>query len=208
MTPRNYLYAALAAGASLGLTAGAMAAEPFNGPFIGGQVGWQHDAGKVEIDAVEGRDIELKDNSDSFVGGVFAGYDAKINPRFVLGGEVGVDLGGKTMDVFDAKARRTIGVSARAGTLISEQTLLYVRGGYANARYRFADGPLSMRTNRDGWLAGAGVEHAIGENMSARLEYRYSDFGDLTDVARVFNARADDASLDRHQVLVGVAYRF
>jgi outer membrane immunogenic protein len=45
-------------------------------------------------------------------------------------------------------------------------------------------------------LVGGGVEQAITDNISARIEYRYSDLSD------------GDGKFDRHQALVGVAYRF
>lgn len=204
MNSPKFITAALAAVATFGI-AGTATAQSFNGPYVGGQIGWQHDGGTLDL---RGPNIDIEESADSFVGGVFAGYDAEVSPSFVLGGEVGVDFGGNTVDALAAKAKRTIAVTARAGTLVNPQTLLYVRGGYANARYRFGDEAFSLRSNRDGWLAGAGVERAFTENVSARLEYRYSDFGDLTDVARSFNLAADEASFDRHQVLVGVSYRF
>ncbi|WP_421855315.1 outer membrane protein [Novosphingobium sp.] len=50
--------------------------------------------------------------------------------------------------------------------------------------------------NRDGLLVGAGIERAILPHLSARLEYRYSDFS------------KGDGKFDRHQTLLGIAYRF
>jgi outer membrane immunogenic protein len=47
-----------------------------------------------------------------------------------------------------------------------------------------------------GWLVGGGVEYALTEKVSARLEYRYSDFGN------------NGGDYERHQTLVGVTYNF
>ncbi|MFA7440977.1 MAG: outer membrane beta-barrel protein [Sphingomonadaceae bacterium] len=199
----QFRLATAAAAAVIGL-AGAASAEPFNGPYIGGQIGWQKD--KASIDVGPGK---LTDNQDAFTGGVFAGYDAKLSENFVLGGEVGFDLGGKTSDRYDIKPRNTINVSARAGVLASPQTLIYARGGYASGRYRFFNSDADrFSTSRDGWQIGAGVEHAFTDNISSRIEYRYSDFGDPSNRLREAGYNLDDASLKRHQVTLGVAYRF
>jgi outer membrane immunogenic protein len=83
---------------------------------------------------------------------------------------------------------------------VTDNTLIYARGGYTNARVRTSldDGaaiPMAS-SHRDGWLVGGGVEHAITDNVSARAEYRYADLSE------------GDGRFDRHQALVGVAYRF
>ncbi len=39
------------------------------------------------------------------------------------------------------------------------------------------------RASRVGWTAGGGIEYAVSNNWSIRLEYRYSDFGHSTQVA-------------------------
>src|SRR3546814_4281481 len=36
----------------------------------------------------------------------------------------------------------------------------------------------SATENRDGWMVGGGVERAISDNVSARLEYRYADLSE------------------------------
>ena len=50
--------------------------------------------------------------------------------------------------------------------------------------------------NFDGWSIGGGGERALGNKVSTRLEYRYSDLG----------SRA--SKFDRHQVVLGVDYCF
>jgi outer membrane immunogenic protein len=45
---------------------------------------------------------------------------------------------------------------------------------------------------------GGGVERKLLDNVSARVEYRYSDLGDNSDTGK----------FERHQVLAGIAYRF
>jgi outer membrane immunogenic protein len=92
-------------------------------------------------------------------------------------------------------------VTARAGYLVTRQTLLYVRGGYTNARLRAtivdSDGSFESASNsNDGWLVGGGVERQINDHVSTRLEYRYSKLSD------------GDGKDQRHRVLAGLSYRF
>lgn len=125
----------------------------------------------------------------------------------MIGAEAGFSVGaddalsgGAAGSALVLDPKYSIDVSARAGYLIQENTLVYVRGGYsnvrANVRLTEASGIRSGKDNRDAWMVGGGVEHAITQNISARLEYRYSDLSE------------GHGSWDRHQVLLGAAYRF
>lgn len=194
--------------AAVALTAGlatTASAEPFNGPFVGVQAGWsQHDLGTPSTPL---GDVGVGRSDDSVSGGVFAGYDFKLGSNVVIGGEAGAHFGaddkivrntGNALVTVDPK--RSIDLTARAGYLVSDYTLLYARGGYTNARVRTTvagpAGALTASENRDGWLIGGGLEHALGDNVSARAEYRYSDLGE------------GNGKFDRHQALFGISYRF
>jgi len=180
-------------------------AAPFNGPYVGAQVGWQSEKMR-DLKSSLGT-IPVSDRKDSITGGVFVGYDATIEGRFVVGAEAGLDLASD--DEVDASAAGTnylidpkysFDVTARAGYLVDPKTLLYVRGGYTNARIRATavNGTAieSAGRSEDGWLAGAGVERQVAQNVTARLEYRYSKFSE------------GDGKDDRHRLLAGIAYRF
>lgn len=194
------------AGAALvvGLAAPA-AAEPFNGPFVGVQAGWsQHEAGTPTTPLGE---LPVGASRDAVSGGVYGGYDAKVGSNVVIGVEAGVQFGDddqivRSSDVasFTLDPKRSVDLTARAGYLAGDNTLLYARGGYTNARVTSgiedASGVARVTENRDGWLVGGGVEHALSDNLSARVEYRYSDLSE------------GDRKFDRHQALVGVSYRF
>lgn len=83
---------------------------------------------------------------------------------------------------------------------MTDNTLLYVRGGYENMRATFritdATGSRYSKESLDGFSIGGGVERAISQRISARIEYRYSDIG------------GGDAKFERHQAPLGVAYHF
>ncbi|WP_404710889.1 outer membrane protein [Sphingomonas sp. MMS24-J13] len=190
--------------AALALSA-PLAAETFDGPYVGAQAGYNHDSyGNVESRLGQ---IGVDNSRDSFNGGAFVGYDHRINSKFVLGGEAGFDIG--TNDnrtdrrpggFTSIDPRHAFDVSARAGYLVNDRTLLYVRGGYENvdARVTLANASGINRDVRtyDGWLAGVGAERYLTDKVSARIEYRYSDLG------------GSDTRFHRQQGLVGVAYHF
>lgn len=197
---------ASAAVAAIALTAaGNASAQSFTGPSVGVQAGWSEskvrdprtDLGRADIDA----------SKDSFAFGGFVGYDYEVLPKVVIGAQA--DLNFTTGDTLRGVAsgtkitldpKRSIDLSARVGYTVTPSTLVYVRGGYTNARVRTtfttSTATRSAGEDRDGWLVGGGVEQYIIPNVSARLEYRYSDLSD------------GRGTYDRHQVLAGVAYRF
>ncbi|MBT0667320.1 porin family protein [Novosphingobium profundi] len=189
-------FAGLAAAASLFSVAPAFA-DTFAGPYVGAEAGWNED--RVRGADTDIGDMDLRDNRDAFVGGVYAGYNYKVTPQVVVGAEAGFDMGaddrlrgnGNTID-----PNYSFDVAARAGYLVTPQTLLYVRGGYENMRARVSNGLVEGHDTFDGWSVGGGVERAITDHVSARLEYRYSDLGN------------NGNDFDRHQALFGVAYNF
>jgi outer membrane immunogenic protein len=69
---------------------------------------------------------------------------------------------------------------------------------------------------RVGWTLGAGVEAALGGNLSAKLEYLYADFGrdrrSLGNYIDVPTSLVQTVSLDEkitiHTVKLGLNYRF
>jgi outer membrane immunogenic protein len=184
----------------------AAAAEPFNGPHVGVQAGWT----KSDIGAVESNDKTLTVNrsKDTYTGGIFAGYDRKLSPSLVVGVEAGFSVSGDdkvrsagTGTVTSLNPKHALNASARVGFLATPSTLVYARGGYETLRASItseAAGKPTLRDTKslDGWLVGGGVEHALTDTVSTRIEYRYSDLG------------GEGSKFERHQVLAGLAYRF
>lgn len=185
--------------------ASAATAAPFDGPYVGAQVGWQSEKMR-DVKSSFGT-VPVNDTKQSVSGGVFAGYDKTINGRFVVGAEAGLDFASDdtvTSNVagtsYSVDPKYSFDLTARTGFLVNPQTLLYVRGGYTNARVRTTiTGPAGVQAasdNQDGWLAGAGVERQVAQNVSARVEYRYSKLSE------------GDGKDQRHRVLAGLSYRF
>ena len=178
--------------------------QPFDGPSIGVQGGWSQN--KVESPETELGTMALDTSKDAATFGGFVGYDKTLG-KVVVGAEAGFSLaasdtlsGGTSATRLTINPEWTLDVTARAGYLVTSKTLIYVRGGYINARSKNTvsspAGSVNEAENRDDWLVGAGVEQAIMPNLSARLEYRYADLSE------------GEGTFDRHQTLLGVTYRF
>jgi len=180
------------------------AAQNFTGPSVGGQVGWSDN--QLRGPAQNGAALPVHASQDSPTLGVYAGYDREFG-RIVVGGELGVSFG--TDDAINAAngiaryridPRRSFDVSARAGYLITPKTLVYARGGYVNEQVRTTltppAGSVSRSDDRNGWLAGGGLERVLLPHLSVRAEYRYVDLSD------------GFGKWDRHQVLTGITWRF
>ena len=196
------------AGATL-LGAQAATAEPFNGPYIGAELGWQQDRLRATVNS-GGIDFSATENGSGLGYGGVLGWDFKLADSFVLGGEVSATGDTGTIDLgnFEADAGRTLGIAARAGFLATPQTLVYARGGWVNGRFSADDGFSREAQNRDGWTAGGGIEQMLGENVSAKVEYRYSKFSSFR--ADRIDLGGTDLSgrFSRNQVVAGVNYRF
>lgn len=187
--------------AAPGINAPAAAAS-FDGPFVGALAGFNND--KVGPGLEGAAPLTRSADQDSAVFGLFAGYDKRIASRVVIGAETSFTIGaddkiegnrGTAAVTIDPK--HAFDISARAGYLVTEKALLYVRGGYANIRARTSTGNTTVTTgNLDGWLAGGGIEYAITDHVNARLEYRYTD------------ASRNGSTYERQQVLIGASYRF
>ncbi len=92
----------------------------------------------------------------------------------------------------------------RAGVAIDE-ILLYGTGGVAATRINASDPVASSTNTHTGWTLGGGIEAGLMENVSAKVEYLYSDFGNRTYHLDNGPTRIDNSS---HIVRTGVNYRF
>lgn len=189
--------------AAFATPAQAQDAAAFSGPWVGANVGY--DSIGAEADEAE------EDGSEDGVAfGVALGYDFNLN-GVVLGieGEIGestVNASGTDVledgDLLELSAGRDIYAGLRIGVPVSDNVMVYAKGGYTNLRfdaaYTLDDETVEDGSNSDGWRAGAGVEFAFGQPF-ARVEYRYSDYGSF-----------DDAELEtsRHQVMLTAGLRF
>lgn len=212
----------LASGIALAIAVPAYAQDTtFTGPRVEAILGYDISNAGSDAD----NDINDQDDQsiDGLLYGVGIGYDVDVG-GFVLGveGEYtdstaeteysdGADFEGFGLGSVDTG--RDLYVGARAGYRIRPDALLYVKGGYTNARYNVLStngvDELDENIDADGFRLGAGAEYAMTERSFAKLEYRYSkyseaelDFPDTPDSDRY------DIDTDRHQIVASVGMRF
>lgn len=129
-------------------------------------------------------------NPDGLVYGLGLGYDVqKGSAVFGIEAEASdstakLKAGAATV----AEASRDLYIGGRVG-VVTGKTLIYAKAGYSNFRLLTVAG----NGNADGFRAGAGVEHKLGEKVFAKVEYRYTDY---------------EAGMTRHQGVAGIGLRF
>lgn len=196
------------------------APAPFvwTGFYIGAQLGGGWSRVDQPYGNIGGPIIFSQDNSDGsgVVGGVHVGYNHQVG-AFVLGAEADIDAtgidgddGGSGGDINGFEVDWMGSVRARAGYAM-DRTLIYATGGYAFMRGTAYVADPGEEEEVDGtfhgWTVGAGVEHAFTDNITARLEYRYTDFG-AKELTFDNNGYVEDIDPSFHTVKVGISYKF
>lgn len=181
--------------------------------------------------------VDTSYDTDGFVGGVHAGYNVQFG-AFVAGVEGDLEYanvkGSRTL----ADALLAPGYSATASTEIGfqgslrarlgfalDRAMIYATGGlaFANVEHNYGvtlpagnvfgvpAGSYSERADetRWGYTLGAGVEYAFTSNLTARIEYRYTNLDSYNNVS-TFLSPGDHARQepDFHAVRAGVSYKF
>lgn len=216
---KKIIAATLLAGTAFAATPAA--AQQVNTAFTGPRV-----EGLIGYDSLGAGDSTDVDNNDQNISGLFygvgAGYDfaaggAVIGAEAEFADSTGkVENNNRDPENFGfgrVSAGRDIYVGLRAGVLVQPTTLIYLKGGYTNAKLRVvardAETELNGDFKLDGYRVGIGAEQAIGQNTYAKLEYRYSNYSNAE-----FNRNSDlvqgdlDADADRHQIVAGFGFRF
>ncbi|MBF7729370.1 outer membrane protein [Pseudomonas sp. N040] len=143
----------------------------------------------------------------------------------------GVDLGGPPVDGYtnvEAKTNWSGDLRGRAGYLVQPDMLLYAAAGVAFTQLdttvtcpadtnvcnpAFGEISYSDSQNATGWLAGVGFEATVSDNLTARIEYLYSDYGtvDMDGIPAVDNRSFGfngDVDLTSQSLTAGLAYQF
>jgi outer membrane immunogenic protein len=207
-------------------TAPAPAPWAWTGFYVGAQIGWAHiDDGQTLASPTFA--LPVNSSGSGVVGGGHVGFNYQVN-RFVLGIENDVEGNsinttypiGAPFVATTGTARLDWQVSMRGRVGVAfDRVLVYGTGGVAFGHFidtycTSAAGSCvffdSVPSVRAGWTAGAGLEYAFWDRLSARLEYRYTDFGTQTNTLAHFLAPSG-VSNDRvteQAVRFGASYRF
>jgi outer membrane immunogenic protein len=148
---------------------------------------------------------------DGWLLGAQAGYNWQMD-TFVLGVEGDVSLGDVTSDLdetgfIERQLNWEASLRARAGVTF-DAILLYATAGVAvlNSTSELF-GILDDTQTHIGWTVGAGVEAMVADNVSAKLEYRYSDYG-AQDYEFFPAPIVSDSSITAHSISAGVNFHF
>jgi outer membrane immunogenic protein len=202
--------------------------QPVNGtsfrasPYLG--YNWQF--GSQWVAGVEG-DLGLANRKTTLSGMAYPFSLGFVNAGLFFFGDPNDSFAVKT--TWDASAR------ARIGYLVSPSVLTYATGGAAWLHVEststcnsipngglgaacapppagFTPAVISHSTTKPGWTAGGGIEAMLWPRWIVRAEYRYADFGHITDTdVRTLNrAQVDTYQLDirTHTATFGLAYLF
>ncbi|MFY0610641.1 MAG: porin family protein [Hyphomicrobiaceae bacterium] len=192
----------------------------WTGAYVGAQIGYGWADTEASTGPIAGINQTYEYESSGFQGGFHGGYNLQ-NGNFVYGIEADIDfadLDGSGVGSLGTLSHQTevnwIGsLRARVG-FAADRTLFYVTGGWAfgevDVTQRSLIGPAisaSFSDIRNGWTLGGGVERAFTNNLTARLEYRYTDLGDY-DVSDSVLSALDNSDVTIHSIRAGVSYRF
>ena len=173
------------------------------GPYAGAHLGYGF-SGSVE-DRTFGNDV----STSGWLGGVFGGYQMQ-NGQFVYGGEADVNYSGVDGSNAgqDARTRLDGSLRGRLGYAINDDVLVYGTAGVAAERLRATDTVAAVAdTNMMvGYTVGAGTDVKLTDEVFARAEYRYSDYGSKNfDLPGLGNPSVDSSN---HRVTFGVGIKF
>lgn len=230
MTKQMLLASVFAVGA---LTLPASAGS-WNGFYIGlnaggafGDTDWTNvsngTGGATTIDFDPGETISQ--SVDGVVAGGQIGYNYQMSNWLF-----GIELTGETLDYDETTVNNngdpTEFVSSEINWLATaslragwtwDDSVVYLKGGYAMSKVNTdhvdpPGGATRYSTDEDhgGWIAGAGVEHQIGDNVSLGLEYNYIDLGnqDHTGVATGTGTVVNDIDVTLQTVTARLSYHF
>ncbi|TYR32837.1 porin family protein [Mesorhizobium microcysteis] len=147
--------------------------------------------------------------TDGWLGGAFGGFQMQ-NGQFVYGIEGDVNYSGVdgTDGTFTARSRIDGSLRGRAGVAVTDDILLYGTAGIAAERLRITEDATGNRDTNTmiGYTVGGGADVKLTEQVFARGEYRYTDYGsqDFT-LPGVGTADIDSSN---HRVTMGIGIKF
>ena len=178
----------------------------WNGAYVGGNIGWAWGGFETSSPLTGSFD----NDANGVSGGIHGGYNFAITPNIIAG----VELDYQLTDLYENSVRNGVNVktssawnsSARARLgYAMDRFLVYGTGGLAIADLKINANGASEDSTVFGWTAGAGVEGAITQNITARVEYIYQDFGSETFSLGGSQYKTD---LDTSTVRLGLSYKF
>jgi len=166
----------------------------WSGAYVGGTASWQK--GKFNGQG--------HDRGHALGGGLYGGYNMQ-SGQMVYGGEADLNYSGvdNTSNGFTAKQGANGSIRGRVGVDLNP-VLVYGTAGIAASNVEVKNGAGAKDdATMLGWTAGAGVEAFVTDNVTARVEYRYSDYG-----KKDFRGAGVRSGFEDHSVRVGMGVKF
>jgi len=186
---------------------------------INAGVAWGHDD-ITQSSTTTGAQTGFSPSMDTEGGavGFHAGYNYLMNP-VLIGADGDWDYSGSNGgyrivangDGQDEKFEWLSTVRARIG-LPMGNLLPFVTGGvaFSDIKDSYHAGVTQEFSNtRTGWVLGGGLEYALPENITARIDYRYYDFGSYSETpSGVFPGSRYKQEPTMNEVTAGISYNF
>jgi outer membrane immunogenic protein len=213
------------AGAALSADIVEAPAYDWTGFYVGLQGGYAWGDNDADIDfdpnlvvppTVDSIDI------DGWLGGIHAGYlwqsDSLVfgiegDGEFAdIDGDADIQAGGQPIGKLEQDIDWLASLRLRAGFAV-DRLLIYATGGVAvggveiSTKHWLFAADSSNKDTEWGWTVGGGLEYAFSDDLSARIEYRYTDLGDTsTDVGGDLGTVDFEAENTLHAVRVGLSW--
>lgn len=150
----------------------------WSGFYFGGNLGWGW--AKFRTDSAATGKFKAETNGVGL--GIHGGYNHEIFPNFIAGVEADLQYTDYT------KSRVSNGINVRTSSnwngslrgrlgVTFDRFMVYGTGGLAIADLAVRAPTGKHDDTQLGWVAGAGVEGAVTNNITARVEYLYADYG-------------------------------
>jgi outer membrane immunogenic protein len=163
------------------------------GAYAGGTASWQRG------------EFNNGTKANGLGGGVYGGYNMQ-NGQLVYGGEADVNYSGIDSTRNGLTGQQGVNGSVRGRVGIDlNPVLLYGTAGVAAGNVEMKNAAGSQDRTLLGWTAGAGAEAFVTNNVTARVEYRYTDY-----TGKNYNLGGTrvKSGLEDHSVRVGLGVKF
>jgi outer membrane immunogenic protein len=193
--------------------------------YVGGHVGYGWGRSTNDFGAQFNPPIfDFNLSTSGWLGGAQAGCNWKVAKTLIVGVEGEIWLSGLTgsrlvnfglFDIasvnFTAKNRWDADLALRVG-MPFDKVLIYLKGGLAYGSFSYnwvqAGVPFGATAGKWGWLLGIGVEYAVADNWSVKLEYNHIDYGTGSVLDPAWQFGAFNTRETKDIVKVGVNYLF
>lgn len=181
-----------------------------NTGYAFGQSSWNSPIGTTGNFDVSGAMAGATLGGNYQIGQFVVGAETDIDWQNVRGSQVGGNCFTGAGPASCASSSNWVGTFRGRAGFAMDHVLVYATAGgaYANIRASLDALPWSGSTEL-GWTAGAGVEVAMTDNWTAKVEYLFADFQHAScGVSNCFAVPPASISFDESMVRVGVNYKF